>query len=107
MKSEKIVITEKDVNDFDIQVNGVSNAKITGKADHIKVRSNGVGRLNLKDIVASTADVSVNGVGTVNIHSTDELSVAINGVGTVVYYGDPQIKSKSVGFLGVFRRGRG
>jgi len=91
------------VSDLEIRSSGVANVNIAGNAINVKVVSSGVGSVNLGSLVSAKADVNVTGVGSVSVHSTDELNARITGVGSIRYRGNPNI-TRSVGFLGSLSR---
>lgn len=83
-----------------IKAEGAANISATGALDRVVVRMSGAGNVNLRDLVANDADVTVDGVGTVVVRATETLHATMNGVGTIHYLGNPRNVTTRMNGLG-------
>jgi len=86
------------LNDFDLaelRVNqsGVGNIMLSGEVTDFHYIMSGVSDLRAFDLITTTSDIILSGVGNVEITALEELDVIISGLGDVSYKGDPIINS--------------
>jgi len=72
-----------------VNMSGVGNLTLTGSADRGVLVSSGTGRLSAFGLVIKDADVSLSGVGAVEVNCTENLYVYLSGLGSVLYKGNP------------------
>jgi preprotein translocase subunit SecD len=73
-----------------IDVEGAVKLHASGQLDQLTVRLAGAGTADLSELTATTAQVTVDGVGRVIVHSTDTLDATMNGLGAIHYIGTPR-----------------
>jgi Putative auto-transporter adhesin, head GIN domain len=89
-----------------IDIEGAANIEAKGKLDELTVHMEGAGHANLRDLIASAATVTVDGVGSVYVHSTDSLDATMNGVGAILYSGTPRDVNTSMNGVGTISKDR-
>lgn len=96
--SGNITLSNLDTEFLRIDLVGSSDIRVAGRAKRLDVVVCGSGDVDAEDLVAETADVSVNGSGDVSTNASDRCQVQIQGSGDVTVYGSPtQISSKVCG----------
>jgi Putative auto-transporter adhesin, head GIN domain len=88
-----------------IVADGVGEVTLEGKTDQLRVAKGGVGKVDLRDLVAQFADVDANGVGEVIVFVEQELEAEANGIGNVEYYGNPVHVHGETAGLGTVKSG--
>jgi hypothetical protein len=89
-----------------IEIEGAANLEADGRLDELTVHMSGAGRANLRDLVAGDAKVTVDGVGSVHVHSTKSLDATMNGVGAILYSGTPREVNTSMNGVGTISKDR-
>ncbi len=82
---------------LDISLVGVGEYRLRGTANMLSIDLVNVGNVNAFELSATSCDVSIIGVGDVEVLVTDQLDVSIVGVGNVFYRGMPTITSNITG----------
>jgi len=95
-----------DGGDTTIEIEGAANLKANGRLDELVVRMEGAGHADLRDLVARDAEVTVDGVGSVYVHSTESLDATMNGVGAILYSGTPRDVNTSMRGVGTISKDR-
>jgi len=89
-----------------IDIEGAANLEAKGQLEDLTVHMSGAGRANLRDLVAANAKVTVDGVGSVHVNSTDTLEATMNGVGAILYSGTPREVNTSMNGVGTISKDR-
>jgi len=79
---------------------GAGNLSAAGKIGTLKASIDGAGSLQLKELAATDADVSVNGAGSLSVCASGNLNATVNGVGSIDYSCNPQKAVTSVHGVG-------
>jgi hypothetical protein len=79
-----------------VAVNGSGSTKLNGKTKVCEFMINGSGGVGADEFACDSADVSINGSGSVTLAKIAELKVEINGSGSVKYHGQPTLRGMSV-----------
>lgn len=95
-----------DGGDTKIEIEGAANVKAQGRVDDLVVRMEGAGHADLRDLVARDAEVTVDGVGSVYVNSTESLDATMNGVGAILYSGTPHEVNTSMRGVGTISKDR-
>ena len=85
---------------LDVNYRGAGRLAIDGEVRELRLRAQGVGEVDTKDLITREADVSFEGIGSVSVHAKDKLNAKVQGMGNLTYYGNPRIVSKSVSGIG-------
>jgi len=102
--SGDVTITGLDSESFDAAISGSGDIRPSGTTSSLDVSIGGSGAFHGGDLVATSAEVSVSGSGSVVVEATDTLDVAISGSGDVRYLGDP-VLTPSISGSGSIERG--
>lgn len=75
-----------------VDLSGAGSIEASGIVQTLDVKINGAGSFQGADLRSRDADVSITGLGSATLWTTDNLNVEISGAGSVNYYGDPKIE---------------
>lgn len=92
-------------DDVEISYEGAGMLTAAGKVKNLRLKAQGVGMVDTKDLLTERADVSVEGIGSVSVHAKEKLSASVQGIGSLTYYGHPRNLSKSVDGIGSIKAG--
>jgi hypothetical protein len=95
-----------DARQLTLQLAGVGNIEVAGKAEDLEVQLAGVGKMDLRDLVAQSARVHAGGIGEVELNVARELDAHVNGMSKVRYHGDPQHVHEDVEGFGSLAQAR-
>jgi len=87
-----------------VAVNGSGSTKLNGKTKACGFQINGSGGVGADDFACDSADVAINGSGSVSLAKVAELKVQINGSGSVQYRGEPTLRGIDVHGSGRVRK---
>jgi len=87
-----------------VAVNGSGSTKLNGKAKVCEFMINGSGGVGADEFACDSADVAINGSGSVSLAKISELKVAINGSGSVNYRGQPTLRGIDIHGSGKVRQ---
>jgi hypothetical protein len=87
-----------------ITVHGAARIRARGELDQLTVLLAGAGHADLSRLVVNNAKVTVDGVGSVFVHSKQTLDATMNGVGAIFYSGTPSQVNSSMNGLGTISR---
>lgn len=85
---------------LDVNYRGAGRLVIGGEVRELRLRAQGVGEVDTKGLVAQDANVSFEGIGSVNIYAKNKLNANVRGMGDLTYYGNPRVVNKSVSGIG-------
>jgi hypothetical protein len=89
-----------------IAIEGAANVKANGRLDELTVEMEGAGHADLRELVATAATVTVDGVGSVYVNATESLDATMNGVGAILYSGTPRHVNTSMRGVGTISKDR-
>ncbi len=89
-------ITGVDSDRFELHVSGVADVNISGRCGTIDAHVSGVSDIDAEDLICERGDVSLSGVGDMEVHTSEAIDVSVHGVGDVTVYGKPESVEKSV-----------
>jgi hypothetical protein len=90
----------------EISTEGVGEIELEGKTEELFVSCQGVGDMELRDLVAQNADIRVEGIGEVNVFVEQDLRARVSGMGEVRYAGNPDSVDDEVEGFGSIKRSR-
>ncbi len=93
------------VNTLSVDVSGTGAIDLTGTARSVELTISGSGIVTGAALKATTADVSVSGLGNVTLSVEKTLDATLSGSGNITYYGDPEVRSEVSGLGRVHRAG--
>ncbi len=91
---------------IDISFEGAGALYASGNVKLLRMKGQGVGGINTKDLHAERADVNFNGMGDVSVYASDTLNMVVQGMGNFTYYGNPKHVNKSATGLGAISPGK-
>lgn len=87
-----------------IEVRGAAHVRASGQLDRLEVDMQGAGFADLSELVATEAEVKVDGVGRVVVHPRERLDATMNGIGAILYAGSPHEVNTHMNGLGSISR---
>ena len=90
--------------DTSIVLAGAGSVKGSGELDALSVSLNGAGNVDLGSVHAKSANVRVNGTGSVAVDVSEAIDATVNGVGSISYSGAPAKVTTAVHGVGSIRR---
>jgi hypothetical protein len=80
-----------------IQISGSGDVEAAGTVDRLTTSIEGSGNVNLADLEARTATVSIEGSGDAKVNVAERLDVTVRGSGDVSYLGSPDVRQNVEG----------
>lgn len=68
---------------------GSGELVLKGSAGAVSVVAQGLGRVDVSELITTSAEVTSQGVGEVNVYASEKLKVRAQGLGAVHFYGNP------------------
>jgi hypothetical protein len=90
--------------DFSITNSGTATITVTGRATKEDISLNGTGKIDATGVDAHDVTVDNNGVGSVRVRASGELTMSVNGIGEIQYAGKPTAVHSSVNGIGRISR---
>ena len=103
MPGAGLIDMEVEVTDLDIMLAGAGSVKLRGQAKNQVISLNGVGKLEAFDLESESCEVTVSGMGGVEINVKENLNARVNGVGSIRYKGNPAHVDDQVKGLGTIQ----
>jgi hypothetical protein len=85
---------------FDLELSGASETRLSGTIDRFEVDSSGASDLDARELHAKTVDIDLSGAGDAEVWASDRLDADVSGAGSVRYYGDTKDVQKDVSGAG-------
>ena len=99
------VLHNIDSKRLDINYKGAGRLAASGKVQELSLEARGVGEVDVKDLLATEANVDFEGVGSVKVYASRRLDILAGGLGDLTYYGKPRTLNKSVSGFGSIQSG--
>lgn len=93
-------LQDVDYQHVDVDLSGVGNIEIGGKAVSSTMEMSGTGNIDAFDLLADSVRCETSGVGNINCFANVELNANVSGIGGVRYKGTPKSLRKSVSGIG-------
>lgn len=90
---------------FELHYEGVGLIELSGKVGTFKLKAEGIGKVDAKQLIANYVDAVVEGIGSVDVHAKDKLKASVQGIGSLTYFGNPSSVSKKVDGIGSVNKG--
>lgn len=91
--------------ELDLGFKGAGRLVANGKVGQLRLAAEGVGDVNTRQLQASAARVSFEGIGAVKVFASERLDASVQGMGSLNYYGNPRIVNKQVEGIGSVKSG--
>ena len=88
----------------EVAVHGSGDATLQGKTKSCEFAIHGSGDVTANDYACDSAEVEINGSGSVDLAQIAELAVEIHGSGDVSYRGEPKLRRMEVHGSGSVRQ---
>ena len=102
-----IKVQALDAEEVVIDLDGAGAFDLTGRTEHLSVSLDGAGSVDARQLMSSTADVSIAGAGSIQLSVSDILDAAIDGIGSIDYYGSPEVNRSGSGLGSLQQAGSG
>ncbi|SRR5581483_4641036 len=90
---------------FSLDLSGTGRIELSGTTESLDATVAGVGAVELGNLRARDAVVTLAGTGSVRVHATRRLDATVAGVGSIRYSGDPSIVKTKIDGLGSISAG--
>lgn len=80
-----------------IRIDGSGNVEATGSGKAVTARIDGTGTIDAAGFVAQSAQVRIEGSGTIRVHADDTLHAEIGGAGNIEYKGKAKVTQSITG----------
>ena len=100
----RITVNGLDGGATSIVMSGAGEVEASGRVDTLTARLNGAGNADLSRLLATDAEVMVNGAGNLSVNATGQLDAKLNGVGSITYEGTPRVLNSSINGVGSIAR---
>ena len=90
---------------FSLDLSGTGRIDLSGTTDRLDAAVAGVGAVELGNLRARDAVVTLAGTGSVHVHATRRLDATVAGVGSIRYSGNPSIVKTKIDGLGSISAG--
>jgi hypothetical protein len=94
--SGRVSIKQLKADSFSGSINGSGSITAAGVAESLDVSTAGSGSLDLGDLAARNASVSVAGSGGANVHVAGKLDASVAGSGSISYGGNPKEVERTI-----------
>ena len=91
-------------DNLDIKITGKGTVIAEGKVENLTATVDGLGTLNAFSLETKTADVKLNGLGSIEVNVLKKLTAKVNGVGKVRYLGNPTLEKTELNGLGQIKK---
>jgi hypothetical protein len=90
--------------DVSLSNDGTASITASGRAAHLAIELDGIGKIDTTAVDARDVTVDNNGVGRVDVRASGSLTMNVNGVGEIRYAGSPASIDQHVNGVGRIRR---
>ena len=98
------IALEVEAKTIDATFNMMGNITLSGRVETISLSNDGMGKIDASALIAQKMTLNSSGIGSVNIHCEEELSITLNGIGSVDYTGNPKVIKEEVNGIGKVSR---
>jgi len=98
-----LIDMEVEVIELDVMLAGAGSVKLRGQAKNQVISLNGVGKLEAFNLESESCEVTVSGMGGVEVNVKENLNARVNGVGSIRYKGNPTHVDDRVSGLGTIQ----
>ena len=93
-----LVVNDFELTELRVTFNGLGDIELRGTVDSLEIdHKDGIGNVLAFDLVSKFCEITLAGVGDVEVFVDEELNVTLTGVGNVYYKGNPTITSNISG----------
>ncbi|MBP6313722.1 MAG: DUF2807 domain-containing protein [Flavobacteriales bacterium] len=93
-----------DLDELRVRHNGVGKLELSGSAAHLDLEHDGVGSVNAFNFPVQTCHAGQSGVGSVKLTVSDLLEGHLSGVGNIYYRGQPEVNISDSGIGNVIHQ---
>ncbi|WP_411816045.1 head GIN domain-containing protein [Hyphococcus sp. DH-69] len=83
-------ISGVDVDQFNLDLSGVGDLKVSGQCSALEAKVSGVGDLNAEDLQCGEVTVKVSGVGSASVYARQSVDARVTGMGDIEVFGSPE-----------------
>ena len=89
---------------FTCKITGSGDVTIDGEVKKLKIRINGSGDFDGRDLIAEDVRIKISGSGDADLFASESFDGSISGSGDITVYGDPEYFDRSISGSGSIRR---
>ncbi len=89
-----------EAEEIDARFDIMGKVSLKGSAEEMSLRNDGMGQIDAEDLIVQNLFLSSNGIGKIDVHCENEMSISVNGIGSVTYSGDPTIIDRQINGIG-------
>ena len=89
---------------FTCKITGSGDITIDGEVKKLKIRINGSGDFDGRELISEDVRIKISGSGDANIFASESFDGSISGSGDITVYGDPEYFDRSTSGSGSIRR---
>jgi len=82
------------------RITGVGKITLAGTAGDQTIEVTGTGDVHNFDFVSTRCSALISGVGTLEVHATQQLDAVVSGAGSIVFAGNPPVVHQTVSGIG-------
>ena len=80
------------LSELNIHIGGNGSVELFGTVEKQYIEIDGIGDVNNFDLISNKTTIVSDGIGDVEVHTTNSLDATIKGMGNISYKGNPQIE---------------
>lgn len=93
-------VSDLDVDDFDLDFDGVGELRLSGRCGDADYSVSGVGEVDLSDFRCLRVRAGVSGIGDVELYAGETIDLRVSGIGDVTVRGNPRVLGLKVNGIG-------
>lgn len=93
-----------DIDSLSLELSGVGNINMTGKAQSAYIELSGTGNIDVMDLKIQNATCQLSGLGALSCDVENHLNAYVSGMGKIRYKTEPKSLNKSISGIGKVRQ---
>lgn len=94
--SKELEMLDVDYDEVEIESDGASKFRMTGKANKVILDVSGLARIDLRGLDAKEVELDMSGAGRVRLKASKSYKLKASGFGEIYLYSDAPVKKRSV-----------
>jgi hypothetical protein len=104
--ANEIIVREIDSEDFELEMSGATEAKLSGKVKRISIDASGASEIDNKDLIAEAVRIDASGATEAVVYASQRLKANVSGAGDVKFYGDAKDVDTNISGAGSVKRAK-
>lgn len=102
--ANNVQFQDVELEELNIQLSGVGNVNIGGRATKATIDISGTGHIDVMDLVIQDAHCDISGMGKLSCYVENDLDAQVSGLGSIRYKGEPKFLRKNVSGIGKVKK---